>query len=210
MQGLEDYAFWLTLMEHGHEGAQIPEILGAYRAHPSGRTRSMLLHLDAIHARLERAFPWLRLRAAAPAPSGGEQVQAPQDSAERYMDLMIRILANTIYEDPSMQPGDPAAFDGARRVEGRDWLAQAHSMAGTARLRNLAQLVDRTLRENIPGDYIETGVWRGGCCILIAIRRGFSSGLCAAYFSQRWVTSSESLCQSSRTLSIFCLVFRYA
>ena len=40
-------------------------------------------------------------------------------------------------------------------------------MIGEKRLANLRELVDRTLSENIPGDYIETGVWRGGDCILI-------------------------------------------
>jgi len=27
--------------------------------------------------------------------------------------------------------------------------------------------VQQTLDENVPGDYIETGVWRGGCCIMM-------------------------------------------
>jgi len=40
-------------------------------------------------------------------------------------------------------------------------------MIGEKRLANLRELVDRTLSENIPGDYIETGVWQGGACILI-------------------------------------------
>jgi O-methyltransferase len=40
-------------------------------------------------------------------------------------------------------------------------------MIGSARLRNLRELVETTLRENILGDYIETGVWRGGACIYI-------------------------------------------
>ena len=40
-------------------------------------------------------------------------------------------------------------------------------MAGVLRLESLAQLTDIVLRDNIPGDLIETGVWRGGCCILM-------------------------------------------
>jgi hypothetical protein len=40
-------------------------------------------------------------------------------------------------------------------------------MIGTKRLRSLRQQVEITLRENIPGDYIETGVWRGGACIFM-------------------------------------------
>ena len=64
-------------------------------------------------------------------------------------------------------PGQSPTFDRKRRATGLDWPAQAHTMVGTARLRNLASLVDRTLSENIPGDYIETGVWRGGSSILM-------------------------------------------
>ena len=40
-------------------------------------------------------------------------------------------------------------------------------MIGQRRLRNVRELVERTLSENVPGDYIETGVWRGGACILM-------------------------------------------
>ena len=47
-------------------------------------------------------------------------------------------------------------------------------MIGPKRLRNLRELVERTIHENVPGDYIETGVWRGGACILIR-------GVLAAY-----------------------------
>jgi O-methyltransferase len=40
-------------------------------------------------------------------------------------------------------------------------------MIGRSRLRHLRVLVERTIEESIPGDYIETGVWRGGACILM-------------------------------------------
>jgi O-methyltransferase/8-demethyl-8-(2,3-dimethoxy-alpha-L-rhamnosyl)tetracenomycin-C 4'-O-methyltransferase len=87
---------------------------------------------------------------------------------ERYLDLLIRVLANTIYEDPPMDPGRPHCFDPEARHTGRDWPRTAHTMVGLARLNNLRDLVQRTLDDDIQGDYIETGVWRGGCCILIA------------------------------------------
>jgi O-methyltransferase len=40
-------------------------------------------------------------------------------------------------------------------------------MIGHARMRNVRDLVERTLNENVPGDYIETGIWRGGACIMM-------------------------------------------
>jgi len=40
-------------------------------------------------------------------------------------------------------------------------------MIGMARLDNLQSCVENVLREGIPGDLIETGVWRGGAAILM-------------------------------------------
>jgi glycosyltransferase involved in cell wall biosynthesis len=60
-EGLEDYCFWLTLIEHGYAGAQIPEILGEYRAHPASRSEALAPQIDEINGRLEQAFPWIRL-----------------------------------------------------------------------------------------------------------------------------------------------------
>jgi hypothetical protein len=83
-----------------------------------------------------------------------------------YLDLLIKTLANTIYGDSSIDPWH-TQFDPAIRETGRDWPAQAHTMVGLARLKNLRELVQRTIDEKVCGDYIETGVWRGGCCILM-------------------------------------------
>ena len=47
------------------------------------------------------------------------------------------------------------------------WPVRAHTMIGATRLHHLRQLIERTIQEEIPGDYIETGVWRGGACILM-------------------------------------------
>jgi O-methyltransferase len=40
-------------------------------------------------------------------------------------------------------------------------------MLGQARLSHLVQCCIDVLRDGIPGDFIETGVWRGGACILM-------------------------------------------
>lgn len=41
------------------------------------------------------------------------------------------------------------------------------SMIGRARLDNIIQAVDSVLSEDVPGDLIETGAWRGGATILM-------------------------------------------
>jgi len=41
-------------------------------------------------------------------------------------------------------------------------------MIGRARLRSLRQCCELVLREQIPGDFVETGIWRGGASIMMA------------------------------------------
>lgn len=84
-----------------------------------------------------------------------------------YLDLLIKILANTIYEDPSIHPDNTGPFQLQLRGTGMDWPALAHTMIGVRRLENVLDLAQRALDEGVPGDFIEAGVWRGGCTILI-------------------------------------------
>ena len=90
----------------------------------------------------------------------------PLSPRELYLDLLVQVLTNMIYGDPSLQP-EPVGFQPELRAEGRDWPTVAHTMAGLRRLENLRELAQRAIDEEIPGDFIETGVWRGGCCILL-------------------------------------------
>lgn len=43
----------------------------------------------------------------------------------------------------------------------------SHTMVGRKRLDNITQCLDIVRTENVPGDLIETGVWRGGASILM-------------------------------------------
>jgi O-methyltransferase len=56
------------------------------------------------------------------------------------------------------------------RRQGLDWPELAHSMIGRLRMDNLQQCMTTVLKEGVQGDFIETGVWRGGACIFM---RGF-------------------------------------
>jgi O-methyltransferase len=61
----------------------------------------------------------------------------------------------------------PAPMDPAKREKGMDWPPTAHTMIGIKRLNNLQFCIERVLAENIPGDLIECGVWRGGAVIFM-------------------------------------------
>ncbi len=58
-------------------------------------------------------------------------------------------------------------FDPALRREGLDWPLVGYTMIGRRRLDHLERCVATVLDEQVPGDFIETGVWRGGACMLI-------------------------------------------
>lgn len=58
-------------------------------------------------------------------------------------------------------------FEPAMRAEGRDWPCFGYTMVGHRRLENLQVCIEDVLRNNIPGDFIETGAWRGGTTIFM-------------------------------------------
>jgi hypothetical protein len=96
----------------------------------------------------------------APAPVGREPVAL-------YLDLMKRCLTNWVYADAEGGPYAPRPADPAARLAGRDWPPTAHTMIGLARLANVQFAVESVLRENVSGDLLEAGVWRGGATILM-------------------------------------------
>ena len=92
-----------------------------------------------------------------------------------YLNLMKSCLTGLIYEDR------PTAFVGiggyaavprtgfVRKLRefGRDAPENAHTLIGLRRLNNLQSCIEQVLANNIPGDLIETGVWRGGAVIMM-------------------------------------------
>jgi len=88
----------------------------------------------------------------------------------RYLDLIRHCLTGLIYDDPPLAmpaQGGALAFERAAREIGMDWPSRAHSMIGEKRMRQLQDAAESVIAEGIAGDFIETGVWRGGACILL-------------------------------------------
>lgn len=108
---------------------------------------------------------------------------------ELYLDLMKKCLTNLIYEDMEMVPipcrgiikgfltklfgtfeirlMQPRQYDIHKRLVGLDWPPTAHTMIGLKRLDNIQFCLEDVIRKNVPGDVIETGVWRGGSVIFM-------------------------------------------
>ncbi len=53
------------------------------------------------------------------------------------------------------------------RELGMDWPTHAETMIGLKRLNNIEFCARQVFKNNIPGDFIETGVWRGGASIFM-------------------------------------------
>jgi len=112
-----------------------------------------------------------------------------------YIDLMKKALTHTLWVertrsiDPSTMPRSAKRLavegligilkkfgirivreitpDPKRRAKGEDWPEYAHTMIGLKRLTNIENCINTIISDNIRGDFIETGVWRGGAVIFM-------------------------------------------
>src|SRR4051812_22729793 len=107
-----------------------------------------------------------------------------------YLELLKLVLTGFIYPESSNQPVRAGKnvlhralinllrkyrlalvrlhpFDPEKRKIGRDWPGLAYTMVGIKRLDNVQFAIETVLAENIPGDVVECGVWRGGCAVFM-------------------------------------------
>jgi len=101
----------------------------------------------------------------APATGSLNSGDAASDSG-LYLDLMKRVLANVIYSRAVPEKFSDGRRDEIRR-QGGAWPAMAHTMIGMKRLDNLQFCIEDVIGKKVRGDFIETGVWRGGACIFM-------------------------------------------
>ena len=73
----------------------------------------------------------------------------------------------TMRTSPFGQRLRTSPFGQRKRDLGLDWPAEAETMIGMQRLTSLQRCVETVLADDIPGDLVECGVWRGGACILM-------------------------------------------
>lgn len=85
-----------------------------------------------------------------------------------YLDLLKRSLIGLTTLPWERKLNWPHTGTDEARLEGRDWPMLAHTMLGMKRLQNIEDLAINIIRDNIPGDLCECGVWRGGATILMA------------------------------------------
>ena len=96
-------------------------------------------------------------------------------AAALYLDTLKRSLCGMLYEDVALIQHNAQThllqvtdtFDLGLRMGGEDCPEHAHTMVGWKRLCNVQDCVERVVQDQVPGDLIETGVARGGACVLM-------------------------------------------
>lgn len=120
-----------------------------------------------------------------------------KEPAELYLDLLKKCLTRYIFPDEFKPIADwgrnssswrklaknkiahelarrdiflfrKVPFDLKKRELGRDWPNSAETMIGLKRLDNIQDAIHAIIEDNVPGDLIETGVWRGGASIFMS------------------------------------------
>ncbi|MBF4762404.1 class I SAM-dependent methyltransferase [Nocardioides islandensis] len=119
-----------------------------------------------------------------------------ESAADLYLDLLKKALTRALFEDSDrvlgfedwhaktwklraatavarrlapfgIEVSQRRPYDAHSRENGLDWPARAETMVGLKRLDNIQLAVESVLRDDVPGDLIETGVWRGGSAIFM-------------------------------------------
>jgi O-methyltransferase len=112
---------------------------------------------------------------------GGVRTNGSPGRVKGLADAIGRGAGRFGFEIAYKKPYDPAV-----RAIGRDWPARSDSMIGLRRMDNIQHCVETVLEDGVPGDLIETGVWRGGATI-------FMRGILAAHGDRSrtvWVADS--------------------
>ena len=117
------------------------------------------------------------VRAAVGGISGpGDPVGAVgAEGRARYLELLKACLTRMLFLND--EPGrDPLELSKQRdvRMIGKDWPEDAETMIGMLRLDCIQECVETVIRDQVHGDLLEAGVWRGGATI-------FMKGVLAAY-----------------------------
>lgn len=106
------------------------------------------------------------------------QPHAPDAAAEAlrlaYLDLLKLAICDLVAAETSTvtttQDGPISQRlsepDIGNRIEGREWPLRGLTMIGYDRLSDLQRCIESIVADDVPGDVIEAGVWRGGASMV--------------------------------------------
>jgi len=81
-----------------------------------------------------------------------------------YIDLLMKAVVG-FPNQGSLRGRRKEKYNAIERKFGNDWPPFGYTMIGNTRLENFRAAIEDVNRNNIPGDIIEMGVWRGGAMI---------------------------------------------
>ncbi len=106
--------------------------------------------------------------------SAWERIESARSAKQRdvsrldqYLKALARSLAVRWLQKSDMLLIRKRPFDAEARSNGVDWPLFGYTMVGHKRLDNLQVCAMDVLDRGVPGDFIETGVWRGGASIFM-------------------------------------------
>jgi O-methyltransferase len=135
------------------------------------RTDAVALYLDVVKRSVTDSFYWDDPLAIYSFCRLNDRIA----SWQRYSVSLLQALLNR-YKIRLVRPycpwlGDPSKLSKDElaniHLQGDYWPARAHTMIGLKRLDNIQFCVETVIKDGIPGDLVETGVWRGGACIFM-------------------------------------------
>ncbi len=96
-----------------------------------------------------------------------------QRAVDTYVEVLIGFITGLSYGDAERRVNaltslDLSPLDRAIRETGADMSYFGITMIGKKRLMNIYSLINSVIEENVPGHFVETGVWRGGASIFAA------------------------------------------
>ena len=111
-------------------------------------------------------------------------------SKSAYLEMLKDFVSGVIYgkEEMSVWPSlgnellSVVNFNQSNRVRGLDWTYLGSTMTGLERINNVQKLISQVVQDNVPGDYLEAGVWRGGSSVFArGVLRALNQGQRKSY-----------------------------
>jgi O-methyltransferase len=92
---------------------------------------------------------------------------------QNYLDNMAKTVLDYYYIPISLQSG--SKFSDYDLEHGTTWPDRAVSMIGLRAMRNIQECLEKVIIDNVEGDVLEAGVWKGGASIFMrAILRSYN------------------------------------
>ena len=147
-------AMWRAVADTADIDAALDLLVERYDVSRDVLERDLLVFVDRLAAQGFVAAPG----------EDDDPGREPPTPIERYLDLVERSLVGLL---PGSRVPSRHGHHLGVRAQGRDLSGSGITLIGLPRLRHLRLLVERVIREEVPGDLIECGIWRGGAVIMM-------------------------------------------